>query len=68
MASFELFAEFHEMCSAVKASCDQRKLSAAEVTMELPKKRSILNLQWFATAALSAEFEKEGNIWREAEP
>ena len=61
----ELHREFSEVCALVLRSCNYRKLTAAEVTAELPKNPSFLSLHLLATAARSAEFEKVGEFWQE---
>jgi hypothetical protein len=61
----ELHREFNEVCAMVLRSCNYRKLTAAEITAELPKNQSFLTLHLLATAARSAEFEKVGDYWQE---
>jgi hypothetical protein len=64
-ASLELQREFNEFCFAVFQSCDRRNLKTAEITAELPRKNSILNLNMLATVVRSAEYEKCDGYWKE---
>ena len=63
----ELQQEFDEMCLAVFASCDRRKLIAAELTALLPKKPVFFGLTLLPLTARSSEFEKDEDTWKEIE-
>lgn len=67
IGSSELQREFEEVCLAVFSSCDHRRITAAEITAELPRKPSFFSLNFLATVARSAEFEKDGQTWKEVE-
>lgn len=66
-SSRHLHREFDDMVAAVLQSCERRKLNFAEITAELPIKRSFFSLNNHAPVARSAQFALDAQGWRPVE-
>jgi len=67
VSSTHLQREFDDMVVAVLQSCSQRNLCFAEITAELPVKKSLFLPNRLAPVARSAQFELEAQHWKPVE-